>query len=168
MRAEERFLKTYDEISEKLLRHIILKVGNRELAEDLLQETFMKAWRTLAEDKQEIDNLRAFVYRIANNLIIDHYRSKYKQTLELNENLELPDAHNIEAEIDTGIAKQKLDSILQDLPDETREIIIYKYIDDLKVRDISQLTGKSIMNINVIAHRAMKQLKKKFNETSKS
>jgi RNA polymerase sigma-70 factor, ECF subfamily len=165
MKAEERFLKVYDENSEKILRHITLRVGNQELAEDLLQETFMKAWRTLSENKQEIENLRAFIYRIAGNLIIDHYRSKHKEAFELKENHELADNFSIEDTIDQAITKQKLDEILKDLPEDAREIIIYKYIDSLRVREISHLCGKSVMNINVIAHRAMKQLKKKFNET---
>lgn len=165
MKAEERFLKVYDENSEKILRHITLRVGNQELAEDLLQETFMKAWRTLAENKQEIENLRAFIYRIAGNLIIDHYRSKHKEAFELNENYELADDFSITDTIDQEITKKKLDHILKELPEEAREIITYKYIDNLKVKEISQICGKSVMNINVIAHRAMKQLKKKFNET---
>ncbi|MEI8361456.1 MAG: RNA polymerase sigma factor [bacterium] len=167
MQAEERFLKVYDESSAKLLRHITLRVGNQELAEDLLQETFMKAWRTLTDQNHNIDNLRAFIYKIASNIIIDHYRSKHKESIELNENIEVPSNFNIEDSVDAALAKKQLDILLQSLTPEAREIIIYKYIDQLRVTEISQITGKSIVNINVIAFRAMKQLKITSNERPK-
>jgi RNA polymerase sigma factor (sigma-70 family) len=78
---EEEFVKLYDELADKLFRHCYFRVFNRERAKDLMQETFMRVWKYCNEG-HEVKNLKSFLYKVANNLIIDESRKKKELYLE--------------------------------------------------------------------------------------
>lgn len=163
MKPEQLFLENYDKISEKLLRHIFFRVNNQEVAEDILQETFLKTWRYLAENQGEINNLRAFTYRIAENMIIDHYRQKPRTPLALEDFEHDPSVTSSpEAEIGIKISSEKTLDALNSLSAEAKKIMLYKFVDQLSSKEIRELTGKTISNINVIIHRSIKELKNKL------
>src|SRR3989338_5881146 len=77
----EQFEKAYDELSDAIFRHCWFKIGDREKAKDLMQETFTKSWQYIAQGTS-VNNLRPFLYRVANNLIIDEYRKKKELSLD--------------------------------------------------------------------------------------
>lgn len=161
--AKQLFLEAYDHNSESILRHIYFRVNNMSLAEDLVSETFLKTWQYIRQGS-EIKNLRAFLYQVANNLIIDHYRAKYKSTVSIEDIAEPADPkegradENIDQQITFGLVKEHLAS----LPPDYQKILIYRYIDDLSISEIKKLTEKSTANIYVIIHRALKILRKKM------
>src|SRR5579863_136343 len=72
---EKEFLEAYQHYADAIYRHCYFRVYNKELAEDLTQETFIKTWKYITEGK-EIKNLKAFLYKVAVNLIIDNSRKK--------------------------------------------------------------------------------------------
>lgn len=158
---EQEFLNNYDENASHILKHIYFRVNNWELAEDLTQETFFKAWGHIASNGEKINNLKTFTYRIAHNLIVDHYRRKPRIPLSI----ETIDVDKISSEplqekqvdriIDEKLVKKKLKS----LEEPYRQIIIHRYLDDLSIKEISLITGKSENNISVLIHRAIKILK---------
>ena len=76
----EAFTKAYDELSDAIFRHCWFRIGDRERAKDLMQETFTKSWQYISRG-EKVDNLKAFLYRVANNLIIDEYRKKKELSL---------------------------------------------------------------------------------------
>src|SRR5438045_2414242 len=78
---QQEFLKAYDEYADAIFKHCYFRVSSRTKAEDLTQETFMKAWHYFAEGSV-IENVKALLYRIATNLIIDEYRRKKEESLE--------------------------------------------------------------------------------------
>ena len=162
MKSEKQFIKAYDEYSEALLRHISFRVSRREIAEDIAQDTFLRAWKYIAtaEKKVVIKNIKAFLYTIANNLVIDHYRQKYKQTISIDdiEEKELRMESDQEKYAERYINKEIIETHVSALKDEYKEMIIFRYIDDLSIKEIEEITGKSSNNIRVILHRAIKKL----------
>src|SRR5258708_4751537 len=78
---EAEFLKSYDEHAEALFRHVLIRVRDRDIAKDIVQETFSRTWFYLSEGKK-VEYIRAFVYRIANNLIVDGSRKKKSASLD--------------------------------------------------------------------------------------
>src|SRR6266566_458854 len=83
MRVEEQlFIQVYDQFADAIFRHCWFRVSDRERAKDLTQETFVKVWKIL-DRGESVENMRAYLYRIANNLIIDHYRKKKDVSLDL-------------------------------------------------------------------------------------
>src|SRR3989338_6887941 len=78
---EQQFMKAYDELSDAIFRHCYFRIGDRERAKDLMQDTFTKSWQYINQGTQ-VSNLRAFLYKVANNLIIDEYRKKKELSLD--------------------------------------------------------------------------------------
>lgn len=164
---EQEFMDNYDENAGHILKHIYYRVNDWELARDLTQETFFKTWNHIASNSKKVDNLKTFTYRIAHNLIVDHYRRKPRiplslETVDTDKIYSEPiQAKQIDQLIDAKLLKKKLSS----MEEPYREIIIHRYLNDLSIKEISQITGKSENNISVMIHRAIKILKDKYTLT---
>src|SRR3989338_7108037 len=83
---KQAFVKAYDLYIDQLYRFIYFKVGSREEAEDLCSAVFLKTWNYILENSlKERKTLKALLYKIARNLIIDHYRkNKDRKTVSLD------------------------------------------------------------------------------------
>ncbi|OGI62240.1 hypothetical protein A2645_01430 [Candidatus Nomurabacteria bacterium RIFCSPHIGHO2_01_FULL_39_9] len=159
---EDKFLAAYDKYSKNILRHIYFRVSDEKVAEDLTAEVFLKAWRYIANG-EEVLNFKAFLYRIANNLIIDFYRTR-KENLSLEALEEDNEIAIEEKNVFQSICDEDLTACaLKELDTETRQIIMFRYIDDLSVKEISEVTNKTTNNISVIIHRGLKKLKEIIN-----
>src|SRR3989338_4735544 len=82
---QDEFLQAYEAYNDAIFRYCYFRVYDRERARELSQETFMKAWEYLSRTGKKIENLRAFLYKIATNLIIDNSRQKGKKTVSLDQ-----------------------------------------------------------------------------------
>lgn len=155
---DEQFLQAYDTFADAIFRHCALRVGDRESARDLMQETFLKAWDA-ARKGLEIQNMRAFLYKIANNLIIDTYRRDRGQaSLEEMEEQTGFDPVDLTQDPLRTYAGSEIVSMLQNLEEPYRTAIVLRYIDGLEPRDIAELLGVSPNVISVRIHRGLKNL----------
>lgn len=155
---ESSFLKAYEQHSDAIFRYCYFRVYDREHALDLVQETFMKTWEYLASGRQ-IGNLKAFLYKVANNMIIDSARKKKALSLdELRENgfdPALDEREKTERSLDMQIL---LDN-LKDVDEIYREAILLRYVEDLSPEEIAAVTGETPNNISVRIHRGIRQLR---------
>lgn len=164
MAIEREFLSAYDDYSRAIYRHIYFRVSNKELADDLTSETFLKSWNYIAEGKT-IKTIKSFLYKTANNLIIDYYRQKYKESLPLDETIEISEqSESLSEKLEKKISMEAVMENLNKLPKDYIQILIYRYVDELSIPEIKELTGKSATNIYVMIHRALKEMKKRIEE----
>ena len=155
---EQLFLKLYDEYASPIFRHCYFRVSSRELAEDLTQESFMRTWNYLAEAKT-IDNPKAFLYRIAENLVVDYYRKKKELSLDvLAEKGFDPSGDGASSILDYADMRHAR-QMIEELEPQHREILILRFVDDLPIRDIAGIIGKSENVVSVRIHRAMQKLR---------
>lgn len=151
----------YDLYVDKIYRFVFFKVNSVEDARDLTSEVFLKVWQYLKDDKK-IKNLNAFVYMVARNAVIDFYRLKSRK--EENEefitelHLGIADDGLLLKQIGDAEVKEVL-SALNKLKDEYREVIILYYLDQLSVKEISRVVGKTPGAVRVLIHRAINALK---------
>lgn len=159
MFTEQQFAETYNKYADDIFRHCFFRVSNREKAKDIMQEAFTKTWEYLTRGN-EIANIRAFIYRTANNLIIDHYRKKSESSLdELQEQgFEPPvdEKDKIHNEIDAGYAI----SAIQNLDIKYREVVLLRYVDELGVKEIAHIVGESPNTVSVRIYRGLAELRK--------
>jgi RNA polymerase sigma-70 factor (ECF subfamily) len=157
----EAFGKIYDSFSQPLFRFIHSKVQGKHQAEDLLQETFIKAWKGLPTYRPEGGNFSSWLYRIAVNTVTDHYRKTGRslQTVEIMENIDLPTSENHEAEIDINLDALKTRELLNLLPEKYRIILELRYLSDLTIQETAKILGKSELAIRVLQHRAIKKIR---------
>lgn len=165
---ETRFLKAFDEYSDALFRHATLRISNRERAIDLVHDTFTKVWSYL-RDGYEIESFRPFLYKVLNNLIIDEYRKKKEASLDALFEVEGIDEGSFEelseSTVETLAATidgRKAFTLLEELPDQYREVIIFRFVDQLGPREISELIEESENVISVRIHRGLKLLRQKI------
>jgi RNA polymerase sigma factor (sigma-70 family) len=166
--SHDRFLAAYDAYAASILRHASFRVRDQKTAEDITSETFMKAWDFVRKNN-EVENFKGFLYKIADNLIIDHYRAKGNANVPIDAVPEarLADQSDLPAEMGRKLSAETIHRHLQSLPEDQRVILIYRYIDDLEIGKIRELTGKSATNIYVTIHRALKVLRGKMKETGR-
>ncbi len=162
-RVKQEFLSAYDAYAEAIYRHCFFRVYSKARAEELMQETFMKTWQYL-QNGERVENLRAFLYRVANNLVIDASRKKREESLDAL--MEASDAFE-PSEDGRTIAEHKLLikdvlAVLNKLPEDEREILTMRYVDDLDPKDIAEVLDISPNNASVRLNRAMKSLKQHF------
>ncbi len=160
----EAFIQLYDEYAGDLYRFIYFKVGKAEEAQDLTSMVFLKAWNHLQTNSlSDSKTLRALIYKIARNAIIDHYREGRDKISSLDDEdrpIEIIDEdQDLTAQIDTNLQLEKLSGWLLELKEEYREVIVLKFVNDLELEEIAAVTGKSRGNIRVILHRALEALK---------
>lgn len=158
--AEEAFTRAYEEFADAIFRHCIIRVRDRDLATDLTQECFVRTWKYLAKGK-EVRNFRAFLYRVANNLIVDYSR---KKTLVSLDTIQEEKGFEIEADENPRDTHEVLDGkelmhFLNHLPEDYRIVVTMRYIDGLKPKEIAEVLGETQNRVSVRIHRGVKKLR---------
>jgi RNA polymerase sigma-70 factor, ECF subfamily len=159
MNYKKEFGKIYDQHVSPIYRFILLKVNSREKAEDLTAEVFTKGWDKFKK-KERIENVRAFLYQIARNLVVDHYREKGRiRTISTDDVLIVDSNPGVDekAEISSDFAQVTM--ALSKVKEDYKDVVIMKYLDQLSVPEIAQVMGKSEGSVRVTIHRALNALK---------
>lgn len=152
--SETRTLATLFEAEESgLLRFAIGLVGRRTIAEELVQETFLR----LHQVWNEVENPRGWLYRSLRNLALNHLRDHARET-ELNEAAQVADAELPAETLGQLEAVGMVRMLLAELSEEDRRLIRLKYTENLKYRDISRRTGISVGNVGYRLHHLLKSL----------
>lgn len=158
---ENEFAKAYDLYADGVYKHCLFKVSDQNIALDLMQETFTKVWLYLREGKKA-DNLKALLYKTANNLVIDYYRKKKSVSLESlqSEGFDVAEERvSPEADSEVELVKRALQSI----DEPYRTAVSMRYINDMTPQEISEVTGDTVNVISVRINRGMKKLQKVMN-----
>jgi RNA polymerase sigma-70 factor (ECF subfamily) len=171
---EERFLKAFEEYSDALFRHAFMRISDRERAVDVVHDTFTKVW-SYVRSGHEIDSFRPFLYKVLNNLIIDEYRKTKESSLDALLAIDGVDegsfddltSNTVEALAATLDGKQAF-TIVNELPDVYREVLILKFVDELGPKEISELIEETENVVSVRIHRGLKLLRDKMEKREKA
>lgn len=157
---KEAFGEIYELFAERIFRYIYFKVGKREEAEDLTQQVFVRVWESLDDFKFRKNPFSSWVYRIAHNLVVDFYR-KQKDVLSLNDDIkiEIADSLDLDERLYYKEEVKKILSLINRLPQEQKDILILRFVDDLSYGEIARIMKKSPLTLRVLQHRALKKLK---------
>jgi RNA polymerase sigma factor (sigma-70 family) len=136
-----------------LLRFAIALVGRRPVAEELVQETFLR----LHQVWEQVENPRAWLYRSLRNLALNHLRDRKPET-ELHEDTAPPETPLPAEQLGRDEAIGVMRMLLAEMPPEDRELIDLKYRDGLKYQEISRRTGLTAGNVGYRLHHLLKGL----------
>ena len=137
---------------DRLFNYIYFLVRSREVAEDIFQETFVKAITTLQQGRYQNDGkFAAWITRIAHNLVIDQFRVERNENAISNDEAEfdlLNDAKLSEGTIENRMVNEQVlkdvRALIDELPDCQREVVFMRYYQDLSFKEIADMTGVSI------------------------
>lgn len=156
---EEEFLQAYDAYADAIFRHCYYRLFDRERAKDVMQDAFIRTWEYMQKG-EKVDNIRALLYRIANNLIIDFVRKKKETSLDAMQEEGFDpatddDMSHIADRLDGGQAMEAL----KQLDDTHREVLVLRYVNGLQPAEIAEITGETANTVSVRIHRGLGKLK---------
>ena len=156
--SEQQFVKAYDGYLEEIFRFCFFKTNNRDLAKDLAQDTFIRTWKYIQEGNK-VENVRALLYKIAGNAVIDWYRKRKGESLE---NLMEAgfDPVDVNARTDKKAEIQSVLNTMEELALEDQQLIALHYVEGMSSEEISQILRQNKNTISVKIHRAVGKLKK--------
>lgn len=162
---EAQFLDAYKEHTDALFRYCYFKTLNKEEAKDMLQETFVKTWDYL-RNGGEVINMKAFLYRTAHNIVVDHYRKKKPVSLDnlFEEGFDTSNENDTVQDLENKIDGKEALKLLDKIPKAYREVIYMQYVDGLGAKEIAEILGESPNNISVKIHRGLEKIKKIYHK----
>jgi len=154
------FTQLYERHGAVLLTFLTRLTGDRRLGEDLLQETFVRVYRSRGE-YQATGRFRAFLFTIARRLVIDWRRRQNAMWLEDSETLETLQApERAEDRAEARDLAERLEAALRRLPASQREIVLLSRYAALSADEVAQITGSTPGAVRVGLHRALRRLRK--------
>jgi len=158
---EKEFNKVYTEFSGNIFRYIYFKVSDYDVAADLTADTFTRFWKVML--REPIENTKAFLFAIANGMVIDYYRKKKKQKKISLDAIDEWLLGIIDKNEEILSNKQEITYIflkLKKLKKTYQDILLLYYVEELQINEISIILQKTENNTRVILHRALQALKK--------
>lgn len=161
---EKDFLAAYEAYTDALFRHCYFRIYDREKAKDMVQETFVRTWEYALRGEQ-VTNIRAFLYRVLNNLVVDEIRRKKALSLEeiTEAGYQASDNKRGKAQVELTAEGISLMKKMDGMEEEKRHLLIMRYIDGLGPKEISNILGESENVISVRLNRALKEIRDIFN-----
>ena len=155
----QAFQSLYRENLGPIYRYVYGKVGNREEAEDLTSQIFIKAVHSI-DGERNPQSMRSWLFQVARTTIADYWRAFYRTTTSsldalLDTGWEIPTEEEI---FETGIrTEEQVQCILRALPERYREVLTCRYLLDLSIRETSIKLGLTEGNVKTLQYRALKR-----------
>jgi len=151
----------YERYAIRVFRYLYSHLDNRLDAEDLTEDVFLRVWRTLGNYKEKGVPFLAFLFRVARNALIDHYRRSAKGEEDVSiEDLYLRD--QTPGPVDAVMAimeHQQLRSMLMELREDYRTVLVLRFLSELSPEETARAMGKSSGAVRVLQHRALAALR---------
>ena len=157
----DMFAQLYDAYVTRIYRYIYRRVEDDMLAEDITSKVFLKVWEKLDTYQPGKTPFMAWLYRIAHNTVIDHYRTK-KVSISIEEvnPVELSHRDEIDEKLDLQVQSWQLREALQELSEKQRQVLILKFVDGFNTMEIAQQLGQNEGAVRALQMRGLQKLAK--------
>lgn len=152
------FTDLYNDHGDAIFRHCYFRISNRERAKELSQEVFIKAWQYIADGK-EVENMKAFLYQVANNIIIDEWRKKKSLSLDQLQESGFDPGKDERQVIIGQVDGNTLLMYLEKMGPPCRDLIVMRFIDDLGPKEIAELRSEKQNAVSVAINRCLKKIR---------
>lgn len=157
----EAFGFLYERYAERVFRFLFAHLDNRLDAEDLTEEVFLRVWRSLPNFREQGVPFLAFIFRIARNALIDHYRrsSQVKNQVSIEE-VSIRDGNPGPGESAlSSLEREELRISLEQLREDYRTVLVLRFLSELSPEETAQVMGRSTGAVRVLQHRALLALR---------
>ena len=157
---KRRFLPCH----QKLYRVAFRLLENAQDAEDMVQETYLRLWKKREELPPDIGSMEAYSVAIIRNLCLDALKApQMEEEQRPIEELDMPQARSLVREVELKDEASIVHRIIGDLPEQQRQLVKMRDVDDCSYEEIEQVTGLTAVNIRVLLSRARKKIREQFN-----
>jgi len=160
----QAFTQLFDQFYEPINRYFFFHLMQSSDSDDLSEMVFLQAWRNIKKFDPSKGTFKAWLYRIAHNLLVDHYR-RQKEKVPLDEITDLPSTMNSSEQ--TLIEHQQVLQLkwaLLQLDERSRDVLICRYVNEMSHRETARMLKLTEGNVRVIQMRALKKMKNFFAE----
>jgi RNA polymerase sigma-70 factor (ECF subfamily) len=155
----------YDHYQPMIYRFVAVKVGRREEAEDITHQVFMNAWQNIASYRHRGHPFSSWLYRIARNQVIDHYRSQREQiSLEQADLEQLTAPWSAQTDLPLKLEIEKVLFAIKNLKPDYQDVIALRFIEEYSIKETAVVMKKTEGAVKLIQHRAIQELKKILGE----
>ncbi|MBC7235158.1 MAG: sigma-70 family RNA polymerase sigma factor [Chloroflexi bacterium] len=164
MRAREYDLaalgELYDRYSPKIYTYMLYHTGDQELAEDLTANVFTKMLDAIQSSKAWEQSFSGWLYRIAHNQVVDHFRRDSRYTKQpLDERLPL-DGQDLLAQAEDSISSERVREAMAHLTEEQQMVIVLKFFEERSNLEVAEIMGKTEGAIKSLQYRALAALRR--------
>lgn len=160
---EDQLTEAYDAYADAIFRHCYFRVHDRELAKDLMQQVFLKFWEYM-QAGNTVTETRAFLYRTANNLVIDYVRNNKKRVIESLDSLcekgfDPTGSESATNETEAHFTESSVHTALNSMKEPYKTAVMLRYIDELSPAEIADTLKISVSNASVRINRGLGMLR---------
>jgi len=156
------FGELYENHVEKIYQFTYFKVHQKEVAEDLTSHIFMKAMKAIGQFNAQKASFKTWLYQIARNTIIDHYRQK-KETRNIDDAWDISDQKvDIERDTDFQMKMESIQKYMKKLKAEQREVVLLRVWGGHSFKEIAEIMGKSEAACKMSFKRVIEKLRDDF------
>lgn len=160
----EAFAQLYDAYLQRVYRYVFFRVSDEQTAEDLCSMVFLKAWESLERYQMNGSPFVAWLYTIAHNLVIDHYRGR-KDSVGLDDIVPLASADEpLDDQVAITFDLQTMRDVLQILNEEQQQVLTLRFLAELSTEHIAKIMGKREGAVRALQMRALQMMAKHMQE----
>jgi RNA polymerase sigma-70 factor (ECF subfamily) len=158
----DAFGSLYDRFQPEIFRYLVIRVRDQDVAEDLAQQVFLKAWQAIPRYEHRGAPFRAWLYRMAHNQMVDFFRTN-RPTTDL-EGVDLPEDGEAEDRLLTAEMNDALRGALEGLSEDHREVLVLRFLMEKSAREIGEIMGRKEVTIRGLQMRALQALRREIDE----
>ncbi len=157
---QDSFAKLYDLFADRIYKYIRIRVAETAAAEDILQEVFLKAWNGCKKLESDGLHFSAWLYKITERTVKDHYRKTYSrpQTVELESEVDIAVPDDTPRLTEQAFIGKEVQAAISRLPAHYRLVIELRFFQQFSLEETAKIMGKPSLSIRVMQHRAIKKL----------
>lgn len=156
----EAFGGLYDRFQPEIVRYLTHRTRDADAAEDLAQQVFLKAWQAIPRYEDRGVPFKAWLYRMAHNQMVDHFRSR-RPTSDL-EGVDLPVDSEAETLLLEGEMQEALKGALERLTEDHRQVLVLRFLMEKSAREIGEIMGRKEVTIRGLQMRALQALRREI------
>lgn len=157
---EAALTEIYDTYAPKIYRYVYRKTGHVSTAQDLTAETFHRFLDALKRDAGPRDHLSGWLYRVAHNLVVDHYRAQPEDPPASVDDIELAVPATADASLAREEEAERARWALGQLTDLQQEVMVLRFLEEMSLEEVAQLLNRTVGSIKALQHRAVKSLQR--------
>jgi RNA polymerase sigma-70 factor (ECF subfamily) len=155
----EAFAQLYDRYVDTVFRYVLFRVGDRELAEDVTSETFLRALRRIGSVSYQGRDVGAWFVTIARNLVLDHVKSSRFRLEVTTAEVDIQHvASGPEQEVMSRVTTAALLECVERLGDDQRECIVLRFLQGMSVAETAEIMNRNEGAVKALQHRAVRRL----------
>jgi RNA polymerase sigma-70 factor (ECF subfamily) len=150
----------YDRYAPRIYAYIYRRVSDAHLAEDLTGEVFVRVIQAIRAEHFWKTSFQAWLYRIAHNLVVDHYRRQPELPELMLDDQQLAAGDDPATAVAQQFSRRRLDAAMRRLTPDQQQVLVLRFAEGLTARDVAEVMNKSVGAVEALQHRALATLRR--------